>query len=85
MRDSRHEQVFTVFGGSYIAEDHGNASLPLHEGGKRSLTKAAIVAGLLAFGATTATAMKAPRVFGGFWSNNAHATWMVAGFEDAVY
>jgi hypothetical protein len=87
MRDFQ-SQIFTVFGGAYIGEDHGAAQLPLHptkDGQGHRVAKAAVVIGLLALGLTTATAMKAPRLFGGPWAHHPHATWMVTGFEEALY
>jgi hypothetical protein len=87
MRDCN--QVFTVFGGSYVAESHGFDRrldrLPQKEAGKRSATGTAVVAGLLILGITTATAMKATRSLDGLWAHTTSSSWTLAGFEDALY
>jgi hypothetical protein len=85
MNHCSHTQVFTVFGGSYISESHGSASLPLTEGKSRSVTKMAAVIGLLALGLSTATATKAPSARGALWLQSAHSSWTAAGFELPVY
>lgn len=84
MRDHRQNQMFTVFGGSYVTEQHGSNQLPRREHGNRSTAKVAAVAGLLILGITTATAMKA-RSPDGFWGHRSSASLIVAGIEDAFY
>ena len=85
MRDFSHSQTFTVFGGAYVGEGHGSSQLVPVEGRKRSVATIAAVAGLLMFGISAATATKATRGADGLRLQPSHYTWMVAGFEDAVY
>jgi hypothetical protein len=81
-------QAFTVFGGAYVGEGHGSSSyLPAPEGNKRSAAKVLMVAGLMIFGVTAATATKATRTS---WDGmrpqaSSYSTWMTANFADAVY
>ena len=83
-----HPQAFTVFGGAYVGEDHGSSSSHLAaQGSKPSAAKVLMVAGLLMFGITAATATKATRT----WDNgmrpqaSSYSTWMTSSFADAVY
>jgi hypothetical protein len=88
MHSGNHNQAFTVFGGAYVTEDHGSSNcLPAIQGNKRSAAKMAVVAGLLMFGITAATATKATRTS---WDGmrpqaSSYSTWMTASFADAVY
>jgi hypothetical protein len=83
-----HTQAFTVFGGAYVGEDHGSSGyLPATKGNKRSAAKMLMVAGLLMFGITAATATKTARTS---WDGmrpqaSSYSTWMTASFADAVY
>jgi hypothetical protein len=83
-----HPQAFTVFGGAYVGEDHGSSSSHLAtQGNKRSAAKTLMVAGLLIFGVTAATATKATRIS---WDGmrpqaSSYSTWMTASFADALY
>jgi hypothetical protein len=83
MRDHSHSQ-FTVFGGSFITEDHGCHCLPQPES-KRSAAKAIAVAGLLMLGVTTATATKLNWPAGGLWDRGPHIISVASGLEDSVY
>jgi hypothetical protein len=81
-------QAFTVFGGAYVTEGHGSSScLPVIQGNRRSTARMVMVAGLLMFGVTAATATKATRTS---WDGmrpqaSSYSTWMTASFADAVY
>lgn len=85
MRDYSHSQVFTVFGASYITENHGTCYLPQAERHGRSGMKVAAAAALLMLGITAATATKSTRFWDGLRPQASHSTWMAASFEDVVY
>jgi hypothetical protein len=89
MCSDNHPQAFTVFGGAYVGEDHGSSShLQAAQGNKPlSGAKVLVVAGLLMFGITAATATKATRTS---WDGmrpqaSSYSTWMTSSFADAVY
>lgn len=84
MRDHSQDQVFTVFGGAYVAEHH-EFNQPACERATRSGGKIAAVAGILLLAITTATAMKANRALEGASADRAGVNWALAGFEDALY
>jgi hypothetical protein len=87
MRSDNHTQAFTVFGGAYVTEDHGSYSyLPTAPRNKRAKRTAVVVAGLLMFGISAATATKATRTsWEGMRPQASHSTWMTANFADALY
>lgn len=85
MRDCSPNQLFTVFGGSYVTENHGFSHLPEAESKGSSSARIALAAGLLMLGITTATATRATRSLDGLWAHTSHSTWAVAAFEDALY
>jgi hypothetical protein len=88
MRGDNHTQAFTVFGGAYVTEDHGSSSyFPAAQGNKRSAAKMLVVAGLLMFGISAATATKASRTS---WDGmrpqaSSYSTWMTSSFAEALY
>jgi hypothetical protein len=83
MHMNAHTQMFTVFGGSYVAENHDNRPTP--QGRKNGSKKLAIGLALVLLGATAATAAKSTRLPDGFWARGPMSGMMVAHFEDAVY
>src|SRR5215204_3362855 len=83
MHSDNQIQAFTVFGGAYVTENHGSSShLQATQGNKRSAAKMLVVAGLLMFGISAATATKATRTS---WDGmrpqaSSYSTWMTASF-----
>ena len=83
MRDCNRAQMFTVFGGAYVLENHAEETR--HQTNKYSGAKWIAMAGILALGLTTATASKHAQVPENAWAKSPSKVLMVNGYAEALY
>jgi hypothetical protein len=82
MYTSHQAQMFTVFGGAYVVENHD----PMAGSSKRAArsgAKWAVVAGALMLGITASAATNAIRTHENAWTKA--PSLVTAAFEDALY